>query len=127
MQHMVFSYNGEYGARDIRAPANKMFAVHGALFANFTAISNSVAVMTRQVEERAIFNLEDDNPIFAFRCEIDGEHVSIMLPKPERAKHLTILTANTNNIGCHVIIYYEIVDASKSELIWDFLRRGKNP
>lgn len=109
---------------DIRAPKGKMFEIYGFMASTFGSNNARVLVLDRIIEDDAP-TLTSQNSMFAMDCNISGHSESTVLPKPIDARYISI--GATGAVSVWVIVYYELRNATKVELIWEFLRRGKNP
>ncbi len=122
-------WDAETGIKTRRAPSGKLFALHGFGFMNRGDISDTFLVTNRLIEDRAAFTTSEEF-IYAMHLNISSVdethyfyHVKPILTKYLSMGAIKIASAMT----CFLIIYYELVDASKTDLIWEFVKRGKNP
>ena len=119
----------ESDIRAIKAPPGKMFEIYGVQFTNIANVANSIGVYTAKFEERAVAGFGETPALFVFRTDIAGGNLSVMLPEnePVKSKYISLVTGSTTVIQTYVIVYYKVVIATKVELIWEFIKRGKNP
>lgn len=120
-------YAAEHDMRMIKAPKGKMFAIYGAQFVTFSGVANTLAVEGRDPEERVVSGMDETSALFVFACDEDGHMLSVILPKPIKRKRIVLMPRDGTDMQCYIIVYYELIDVSMADLIWEFVRRGKNP
>jgi hypothetical protein len=114
-------------ARRWTAPSGYMYEIYGFHFINQTAVSNTVFVFDRYIEEEHSQYVDTEGgQIIAFRCDTDGIMSSPMFPEPLKAKHISIGYSVASQITAHIYIFVKLVKASKVELIYEFISRGKS-
>lgn len=120
-------FNTEYGIRRKTAGSGKVYEIHGIHIFNFGSATAQIYVSDRYIEEQHDDIISPEQSIFGVDFGSDGFATNIVFPKPIRTKHITIGTSTNVAVKAVVYIYVEEVQASKSELIWEFIRRGRNP
>ena len=101
-----------------------MYRVKGILH---TSISGTfrIGFSNRQVEERAqAFDIDVDELVYYLRVL---PATSFYVPMDMKMKYISVGRFTAEAMAGSITIFYELVDASRTELIWEFLRRGKNP
>ena len=115
-----------------RAPKGLMYDIKHISSVIHEAGDNSFGVYVRAFEERlGPVLIEEIGPttdlIFISDAFNVVTTVAMAYPEPERSKHITIVRGDNTSFLATVLINYSLTKVSTVDLIWDFLRRGKNP
>lgn len=121
---LAISMNQSSGIKAFKAPVNDMFLIHNTYCAVFSAGSNEIIILGKSLPStnNAIdVQTENDGMVSVFVADTVGnfEH---NLRVPEKVKIISIARGGSNAFGAVIIINYEFVSATKSELLWEFLR-----
>ncbi len=115
------------GVLNFRAPKNMMYIVKGFQLSNFAESSNRLIISSKMEEELELL-ADDSNSIFGIDLLIDGLVTSEYFPDDGvETKFIAIGFINDLNAAVTVKVYYQLKRATNVELIWEFLKRGKNP
>lgn len=115
-------------AKKFRAPKGFMFDLYGFYSVPSTVGDNGLFILPTQVEERDEISLDSSGFIWYIDTNIN-EHTGQMLPKdhPIKTKYISIRSDSGIAFQQLLTLFYELSKASTVELIWEFLKRGKNP
>jgi len=110
--------------RSFKAPRNEMFLVHGTYCMVRTASSNVITILGKSLPADASVIIpidSNDGIITTYTTDTVGnfEHT---LRSPEKVKIISVGREGGGAFDAIVIINYEFVSATKSELLWEFLR-----
>ena len=110
------------------APPNKVYAIKSVLASPHIveAATGAILVVPQALE---IPNTEvltmDLNYMYISTIRTQGHQM--VYPEPVRTKYITVGSTAGSSFVFGVVIDYELVNATRSELIWEFVRRGKRP
>ena len=113
-----------------RAPSNKMYLVEAMNVVLLDFASNTLYVLNRhmKVGVSQIIGKIDTNTtpslIAIFRQSAIASHHSFWVGDiNERTKYLSVGFENANTMSFAVIVYGKIINASKSDLVWEFIKK----
>lgn len=114
------------GAIRIKAPKGKIFEIDTIYFNNGMAVAGGLVFVLDYVVEEEITDAYSSVSEFlaAFSTDIAGSFMSIPDVK-HRTKYLTITKAGTGGVVSHIAIYGELVKAPRTELIFEWFRKGR--
>lgn len=121
------TWDNQSGIRRFSAPSGKMYLIKGFQLTNFTSAPNKLIISRRYAEEEFVLVTDDNDAIFAVDLSIDGLAESLYLQDGIESKHITIGFEAVAGAKVSLKIYYLLVKASMSDLVWEFLKRGKSP
>ena len=127
LQFITESYVAQTGVRRFKAPSGKLYKIHAIGVTNFGASTTQLMIVDRYVEEEHNTIPIGSNPFFAWDGGLDGHYASITLPKPIIAKYISMGSASTANLVLIVTVYYTLEKATLTDLVYEFVSRGKNP
>lgn len=106
-----------------KAPTRRMYKVTGIQFECVAGEAFTVAhIVDRAMEERELL-ASVDNPFFSGNLAAIGSQ--FVTYDSLKAKFLTIsVNAGLSTGNCILIIQYELVKASKIDLIWEWFSKG---
>ena len=104
-----------------------MYRIYGVQVANGSAVGNQLTFVTRHIEDDTATIDTPDDMFFIFDCIIDGAHATLNLNKPIVSKHIAVGGRGSSIMEVSYIIYYDLVKASVNDLVYEFVKRGKNP
>jgi hypothetical protein len=120
-------YVSQQDERQFTAPSGTMYQIHGVAITNFSSAGAQFLITDRYVEEDLASINRAGDVFFAFDLAIDGNNMVLMLPEPIKTKHFSMGPDVEAPVAVVVIVYYTLIKATTEELVWEFIRRGKNP
>lgn len=109
-----------------KAPKNHMYRVtdiHGSVISNGN--NQGVWVIPYLVEpERIAFNPQGEFLAFIV-CHIAGQSIDFEFMNAENTKFISLVRRLDANFECAIVIHYELIKASKKELILEWFRKGR--
>lgn len=120
-------YEGTAEIRRFTAPSGHMYLVKGFQFSNFASASARFIISREYAEEGTAILTDERGCMFSFDLAIDGMADSLCLQDGILTKHISMGFKASAGYSCTIRIYYELVKASMAELVWEFLKRGKQP
>lgn len=120
-------YEGESDIRLHQAPSGHLYLIKAIQFTNSLSASNRFVIDRANTEDQVTTLTESSDTIFAVDLQIDGVCEHISFPDGIKAKYISF-GFNVATAPCvSVRIYYELIKVSDAEIVWEFLKRGKNP
>ncbi len=121
-----FMQEGSPAAR-FKAPRHKMYRVHNIMFTTLVGGNNALSIIPYLLEDGInVYNPSLSSDLLAvFDTAIAGNHHSAHLPEPEDTKFITIARTSSTTFNAFVVINYELIKASKPDLIWEWFRKGR--
>lgn len=120
--------DGTSPAKRLKAPKNTMFLVsdiHGSVLSSG---ANTVSVINELLEDELEIIQADTRQsgmIAAFSTAIAGNHVDFNFMTPQKSKFLTVARSSSTAFNAIIIIVYELIKATKPELIVEWFRKGR--
>jgi len=116
--------NADGARRSYKAPKNQMFDISHVTIGGFAVAQGALIIVDESLEEPgADLGLERQYLVF-YDMAIDGQLVSILIK--HKCKFLTIGGRNSSTaISYTVQVFGEFVNASRTDLIWEWFRKGR--
>ena len=126
-----FYYSGYIQGNRYRAPHGKIYEIRVINLSLITSADNFIGIFDSEVG----YDINIDNLI---TTDLSGALIvldtgglsqggSYIFDPPIRTKFITIGLDGTTVFSAHLGIHYELVDDTTSELIWEFVKKGRNP
>lgn len=114
------------GIKRLTAPRGKIYEITDIHVAILAANANTVVIVDRAVEEeRTFLNPEDDQHVLVFPASI-ANAFDATFGVPIRTKYVSIGPGNVNNaIQASVVLNFNLVTASRAELIWEWFSKKR--
>jgi len=103
-----------------KAPFKKYYKIYSIHLSNNDAISGFLGVVTKPTEEKSTIKYHNKF-IGHFSTNVVGNFSRYL--EGYKTKYISAGFNNSSNRTCILTIEYEIVDASKPDLIQDFVKR----
>ena len=127
MEYISEVYVTETGIRRFTAPSGYIYQIHGVHVASFGSAAVQFMIVDRYVEEEDALIDRSADAFFAVDFAIDGMTSNIVLPEPIESKYISMGPTVNTPVVAFIIIYYTLKKASLTELVWEFVKRGKSP
>lgn len=111
--------------RQFKAPAGYMYEIYCMAGSNPSQVSGNFRIVRRYVEE-GTEEIPESDVIFAHSTYTTLNMV-VSLAEPIRAKFLSMGNDANAAINYNICIYYKLVKAKEADLVYEFVKRGKNP
>ncbi len=113
--------------RTFKAPPFKMYKLETYFMSNSATIGGALMLIDRDLEEAPVNLGIEANYLLFFDLEINGQVVAGSFgPDGHTCKYLTIGSRSTATpISASMSLFGTLVSASRADLIWEFLRRGR--
>ena len=103
-----------------RAIQGKVYRVTNIHASVIDSGNNSIHVMDRHYETLNTATAGIKNTIFSMACD---DYQSLSVPyKTIESKYLTVVRGGSNSFEAILIIEYEFIKATKTTLIWEYIR-----
>lgn len=127
LQYITDRYVGQRNIRRHTAPKGLLYVIKGFNITSSSTKSNLFVVIPAYIEDEIDIELNPDKSIFVIDLQIDGLTHSIFFDIGHESKHFSVGPVAKSNVDVVITTYYTLKHASNADLIWEFLRRGKNP
>lgn len=106
-----------------KAPKNHMYFVENVSFVNSQADDFFIFVFDEMLED-VVDITSRRSPIAVFEAAISGTNFHVTGIN-HKTKYLTVNKSNANSVNIFVLIYGELIKASRSELLMEWFRKGR--
>lgn len=107
--------------KTIRAPVKKYFAISSIFFSSDTATSGYMIVTGEPLEDLDYIP-DNSKAICSFSCNQKLSQ-NAFFPDPIICKFITVGFNTSGAFNARISIHYKLVNASKANLIYDFVKR----
>lgn len=110
----------------LKAPRNTMYKITGIQYMLQTAVQNKTAIYDREIKSPTGAPIESTNTVDGIIANFTNNFVgqSFVDNINETVKHITIAKDSNSNVDSRVIIYGDIVKASRKDLIVEWFRKA---
>lgn len=102
----------------------KIWDVHSTIFAGGANAIGVLNFLSELIED--VWNVDDTGGLIAvFDTAITGSTQDFQFTTGEKSKFITIAKDGSSAFAASIIIHYELISASKTELIIEWFRKGR--
>lgn len=109
-----------------KAPTGKMFVIWDIHFSVLSSGDNSMAIIPYAMDGGvAVHGLTSTEILSLMPMDIAGQAEDFSFTNGERTKMFSVTRQNANAFIGYVIIHYDLVGASKIDLLMEWFRKGR--
>lgn len=122
--HILQSENN--GIHRFKAPIRHMYEIHSIYGSIFSGGSNFVSIVDYLLEDEVTSIPNTVDTIALITSNIAGTQFQFNLPVPAKTKFISVGPGNDSTVfSTHIYINYELIKASKTELLMEWFRKGR--
>lgn len=114
-----------FGPLVFKAPIRTMYKIHSFYGIINFAGNNSVRILNYAVEDDFVIGAQNEGLIFAIEADSGNISALFVLPVPEITKWITIHRSSGTAFTGTVFMNYELVKATRTELLIEWFRKGR--
>ena len=112
----------------MKAPSGSMYEIHSIFLDTNDVVNNAISIYNYLMEDEITVvdpNTTGEGLLMSIECDVQRS-VNFVLPIPEKTKYITAIARSvTAGLFAHFAINYQLVTATKLELLMEWFRKGR--